>query len=239
MKQESVRLHCDSQSAMHLAKNQVYHARTKHIDVWYHRVRDWVNSGEVLIEKVHTDENAADFLTKPVTTEKFRHCLKLLNLTSCWSSRRGSSVRWSRIELGRFRGDLQAGSMVFIPGFWLDHSDRQGGVCGVFLALRWLPVGSRLFWEKNRFFSIFTKLPLWGKTINRSLFSVFSRVLFFPARVNILWVFQREKWVRASCLRLVLVLGCEWLSWRDKECECVTLWFLHLSKKEEILPLWM
>lgn len=83
MKQESVRLYCDSQSAMHLAKNQVYHARTKHIDVRYHRVRDWVNSGEVLIEKVHTDENAADFLTKPVTTEKFRHCLKLLNLTSC------------------------------------------------------------------------------------------------------------------------------------------------------------
>ena len=32
-KQDSMVLHCDSQSAIHLAKNQVYHARTKHIVV--------------------------------------------------------------------------------------------------------------------------------------------------------------------------------------------------------------
>ncbi|KAM7464831.1 hypothetical protein LguiB_012393 [Lonicera macranthoides] len=82
-KEASILLRCDSQSALYLAKNQVYHARTKHIDVRYHRVRDWVNSGEVVLEKVNTDENAADMLTKPVTAEKFRHCLKLLNLTSC------------------------------------------------------------------------------------------------------------------------------------------------------------
>ena len=31
---------CDSQSAIHLAKNQVYHARAKHIDVRYHFVRE-------------------------------------------------------------------------------------------------------------------------------------------------------------------------------------------------------
>uniref|UniRef100_A0A803M5H2 Reverse transcriptase Ty1/copia-type domain-containing protein n=1 Tax=Chenopodium quinoa TaxID=63459 RepID=A0A803M5H2_CHEQI len=33
LKQNSVNLNCDSQSAIHLAKNQVHHARTKHIDV--------------------------------------------------------------------------------------------------------------------------------------------------------------------------------------------------------------
>ncbi|KAM7513548.1 hypothetical protein LguiA_003131 [Lonicera macranthoides] len=82
-KHERILLRCDSQSALYLAKNQVYHARTKHIDVRYHRVRDWVNSGEVVLEKVNTNENAADMLTKPITAEKFRHCLKLLNLTSC------------------------------------------------------------------------------------------------------------------------------------------------------------
>ena len=31
--QDGVLLHCDNQSAIHLAKNQVYHAGTKHIDV--------------------------------------------------------------------------------------------------------------------------------------------------------------------------------------------------------------
>ena len=30
---DSVRVHCDSQSAIHLAKDHRYHKRTKHIDV--------------------------------------------------------------------------------------------------------------------------------------------------------------------------------------------------------------
>ena len=33
IQQGRVQLHCDSQSAIFLAKNQVYHARTKHMDV--------------------------------------------------------------------------------------------------------------------------------------------------------------------------------------------------------------
>ena len=37
-KQDSMVLHCDSQSAIHLVKNQVYRARTKHIAVRYHKI---------------------------------------------------------------------------------------------------------------------------------------------------------------------------------------------------------
>jgi hypothetical protein len=83
IQQESVVVKCDSQSAIHLAKNQVFHARTKHIDVRYHRIRDWIESGEIIVEKVHTNDNAADCLTKPVTAEKFKHCLDLLKITTC------------------------------------------------------------------------------------------------------------------------------------------------------------
>ena len=39
-KQDSMVLHCDSQSAIHLAKNQVYHARTKYIAMQYHKIRE-------------------------------------------------------------------------------------------------------------------------------------------------------------------------------------------------------
>ena len=39
-KQNSMVLYCDSQSAIHLAKNQVYRAITKHIVVWYHKIRE-------------------------------------------------------------------------------------------------------------------------------------------------------------------------------------------------------
>ena len=34
--QEEITIFCDSQSAIQLAKNQVYHTRKKHIDVRYH-----------------------------------------------------------------------------------------------------------------------------------------------------------------------------------------------------------
>ena len=36
MKQKEFLLHCDSQSAIHLAKNAAYHSRTKHIQRRYH-----------------------------------------------------------------------------------------------------------------------------------------------------------------------------------------------------------
>nr|CAN77253.1 hypothetical protein VITISV_020397 [Vitis vinifera] len=83
IQQGGVQLYCDSQSAIYLAKNQVYHARTKHIDVRFHKIKELVSSGELLLEKVHTSENAADMLTKPVTIEKFKHCLNLINVSKC------------------------------------------------------------------------------------------------------------------------------------------------------------
>ncbi|KAL6285710.1 hypothetical protein ACE6H2_010100 [Prunus campanulata] len=42
-----------------------------------------IKCDNIAIEKVHTDENASNCLTKPVTTEKFRNCLSLLNLVTC------------------------------------------------------------------------------------------------------------------------------------------------------------
>jgi len=38
IQQGEVQLHYDSQSVIYLAKNQVYHARTKHIDVKFYRI---------------------------------------------------------------------------------------------------------------------------------------------------------------------------------------------------------
>ena len=78
--QKQVIVFCDSQSAIHLVKNQVYHARTKHIDVKYHFVREIIEEGGFLVQKIKTDDNPADMLTKVVTTIKFNHCLDLINV---------------------------------------------------------------------------------------------------------------------------------------------------------------
>ncbi|GKA09051.1 hypothetical protein Tco_0688382 [Tanacetum coccineum] len=68
------------QSAIHLAKNQVYHARTKHIDVQYHFIREILEEGGVRIQKVHTSKNPVDMLTKVLAGIKFNYCLDLINV---------------------------------------------------------------------------------------------------------------------------------------------------------------
>ena len=73
-KYQVVRIDCDNQSAIFLAKNPTYHSKMKHIDVQYHFVKDLVESKKVLLEKVDTLDNVADSLTKSVRTEKFSWC---------------------------------------------------------------------------------------------------------------------------------------------------------------------
>ncbi|KAE8718014.1 putative LRR receptor-like serine/threonine-protein kinase [Hibiscus syriacus] len=62
--QSHISLYCDSQSAIHLAKNQVYHSRTKHIDVRYHFVREIFEEEKILLQKIATSENPANIMTK-------------------------------------------------------------------------------------------------------------------------------------------------------------------------------
>ncbi|MCO5575677.1 hypothetical protein L7F22_029481 [Adiantum nelumboides] len=58
-------LGCDSQSALCLAKNAMFHARTKHIDVRYHFIRQELDHhGLVTLTKVKSQDNPADVLTK-------------------------------------------------------------------------------------------------------------------------------------------------------------------------------
>ena len=74
LQQDTSVVFCDSQSAIHLTKNTMYHERTKHIDVRYHFVRDIVSQGAIVVNKIATTENPADMLTKPVPFNKFKHC---------------------------------------------------------------------------------------------------------------------------------------------------------------------
>lgn len=56
---------------MALAKNPQFHARTKHIDIQHHFVREKVAEGQIALQHVSTDQQVADGLTKPLPKDKF------------------------------------------------------------------------------------------------------------------------------------------------------------------------
>jgi len=62
----SVPLWCDSQSALALMQNPVTSARTKHIDVCHHLVRERVADGTLTVHYVGSTDQVADVLTKPL-----------------------------------------------------------------------------------------------------------------------------------------------------------------------------
>jgi hypothetical protein len=79
----SICVHCDSQSAIHLAKNQnTFHRRTKHIDVKYNFIRDEIEKGRVLLDKIATEDNPVDMMTRPLPYPKFSLCVDLVGLAS-------------------------------------------------------------------------------------------------------------------------------------------------------------
>ena len=80
LNQKTVQVFCDNQSAIHLVKNQMYHERTKHIDVKLQFIRDEVGKGTVVVSKIHTSVNPADALTKSLPTAKFEFCVNLMGI---------------------------------------------------------------------------------------------------------------------------------------------------------------
>ena len=79
--QDEYRPYCDSQSAIHLAKNAAYHSKTKHIQRRYHWIRERVDDREFVLTKIHTAENGLDMLTKVLTADKLDACRKRVGLT--------------------------------------------------------------------------------------------------------------------------------------------------------------
>lgn len=75
---EDVLINVDNQGAINLAKNPVNHQRSKHIDIKYHFIRSEVQSGNVKLQYIPTDNNVADIFTKPATKvklERFKNFL--------------------------------------------------------------------------------------------------------------------------------------------------------------------
>jgi hypothetical protein len=63
-------IHYDNQSCIKLSENPVFHDRSKHIEIIYHFIREWVQRGAVQLQYISTDEQVADILTKALPRGK-------------------------------------------------------------------------------------------------------------------------------------------------------------------------
>ena len=76
------RIYCevfeDNTGALEMAQIHKYRPRTKHLNVKLHHFRKYVNDGLIRLRKIGTDDQQADYLTKPLTHDVFVRLRKMV-----------------------------------------------------------------------------------------------------------------------------------------------------------------
>ena len=85
LKGYQVRILRDNLSSIRLAENPFFHARNKHIEVYYHYIREKILESKIEMVPAKIDEQFADILTKGLNNvkfEKFREAFGMVCKTS-------------------------------------------------------------------------------------------------------------------------------------------------------------
>jgi len=75
-------LSCDNIGATYLIANPVFHARTKHIEVDYHFVRECVAQKQLNVRIISSEDQVADGFTKAQPVRRLQEFCSNLNLAS-------------------------------------------------------------------------------------------------------------------------------------------------------------
>ncbi|GJQ98231.1 retrovirus-related pol polyprotein from transposon TNT 1-94 [Tanacetum coccineum] len=76
----ATKIFCDNRSAIAMAKNPAFHARTKHIDVQHHFIRHQVANNRIELKFCGTSEQTADIFTKSLLLAKHQYFMSQLGV---------------------------------------------------------------------------------------------------------------------------------------------------------------
>ena len=76
----AIELWCNNRSAIAMTKNPAFHARTKHIEVQHHFIRQLVAEEKLVLKFCGTDEQNADLFTKALAQAKHQFFLEKIGM---------------------------------------------------------------------------------------------------------------------------------------------------------------
>ena len=68
----ATKLHYDNRSAIQIAHNDVFHQRTKHIEIDCHFIRHHLLQGTLTLQSISSQDQLVDIFTKPLPPGTFR-----------------------------------------------------------------------------------------------------------------------------------------------------------------------
>ena len=82
---EPMKVFCDNQSAISIAKNLVHHNRTKHVEIDRHFIKEKIENGTVSLLYTPTSQQIADILTKALPRKNFEYLSTKLGLINIYA----------------------------------------------------------------------------------------------------------------------------------------------------------
>ena len=75
-----LKIFCDNLSCIYLVSNPKHSEKTKHVDLKYHFIREMIEEDKLELEHTSTETMWADFLTKPLSSQKHDLCCSSVGL---------------------------------------------------------------------------------------------------------------------------------------------------------------